>query len=72
MMTIVHNTCSLQGSQYWLGSYGANQKFFEELLSAASVSRPMVNTFCPTGSLIFMPPIVFSLTASQANWGVCQ
>ena len=27
----------LQGSQYWLGSYTANQKFFEELLSAASV-----------------------------------
>ncbi|KAL5477262.1 hypothetical protein EMCRGX_G024031 [Ephydatia muelleri] len=26
----------IEGSQYWLGSYSENQKFFEELLSAAA------------------------------------
>jgi hypothetical protein len=37
----------LQDSQYWLGSYAANQKFFEELLSAASVSmQTLTQSFC--------------------------
>lgn len=29
----------IEGSQYWLGSESANQKFFEELLSAASSKK---------------------------------
>ncbi len=32
------STLSMQVRQYWLGSYSANQQFFEELLTAASVS----------------------------------
>ena len=34
-----HSLFLLQGSGYWLGSHSANQNFFSELLSAASVSH---------------------------------
>ena len=55
--TVLVYTLPLQGSQYWLGSYSANQEFFKELLSTARVSIIMQINAC-----IYTIPAVYILT----------